>query len=128
VPRIKLEKVGVFIEKAENPAPVENLQATIERHSKMMPSVNGPKAHSISNIIRDIPEENSVGFCQFTESTGFGGIPEKGISSDSELAEEELGKNYCFIPNFIRPSPDCIEEDECFGDLSVDVAQDVSNI
>ena len=93
----------------------------------MMPSVNGPKAHSISNIIRDIPEENSVGFCQFTESTGFGGIPEKGISSDSDFAEEELGKNYCFIPNFIRPSPDCIEDDDCFGDLSVDVAQDVSN-
>ena len=93
----------------------------------MMPSVNGPKAHSISNIIRDIPEENSVGFCQFTESTGFGGIPEKGISSDSDIAEEELGKNYCFIPNFIRPSPDCIEDDDCFGDLSVDVAQDVSN-
>lgn len=37
VPRIKLEKVGVFIEKAECPAPVENLQATIERQIKMMP-------------------------------------------------------------------------------------------
>jgi len=73
-----------------------------------------------------MPEENSLGFSQSIDCSGFGGLPERGISSEHEISEEELGKNYCFIPNFIRPSPDCIEEDDCFGDLSVDVAQDVS--
>jgi len=71
-----------------------------------------------------MPEENSLGFSQSIDCSGFGGLPERGISSEHEISEEELGKNYCFIPNFIRPSPDCIEEDDCFGDLSVDVAQD----
>jgi len=71
-----------------------------------------------------MPEENSLGFSQSIDCSGFGGLPERGISSEHEISEEELGKNYCFIPNFIRPSPDCIEDDDCFGDLSVDVAQD----
>jgi hypothetical protein len=37
VPKIKLEKVGVFIEKAETTAHFENLQGTIEEHVKLMP-------------------------------------------------------------------------------------------
>ena len=92
-----------------------------------MPKIKGPKAYAISGVIRDMPEENSVGFCDFSESTAFGGIPEKGISSAQELSDDELTQNYSFSPNFLRPSPDVIEEDNSFGvDLSVDVAQDVS--
>jgi len=90
-----------------------------------MPKIKGPKAYAISGVIRDMPEENSVGFCDFSESTVFGGIPEKGISSAQELSDDELTQNYSFSPNFLRPSPDVIEEDNSFGvDLSVDVAQD----
>ena len=55
--------------------------------------MKGPKAYAISGVIRDIPEENSVGFSNFSESTGFGGVPDKGISGiqfANELADDEL--------------------------------------
>jgi hypothetical protein len=92
-----------------------------------MPKIKGPKAFAISGVIRDMPEENSVGFSNFSESTAFGGVPDEGISSASELNDDELTQNYSFSPNFLRPSPDVIEEDLSFGvDLSINVAHDVS--
>lgn len=91
-----------------------------------MPKIKGPKAYAISGVIRDIPEENSVGFSDFSESTAFGGIPSRGISSAQDLNEDELSQNYSFIPNFMRPTPEVIEEDFSFGsELSIDVASDV---
>jgi len=56
-----------------------------------MPSIQGPKAHAISNILRDIPEENAVGFSQSYESSAFGGTPTRGVSQANEISESELG-------------------------------------
>jgi hypothetical protein len=92
-----------------------------------MPKIRGPKGSAISGILRDLPEENSVGFAQFSENSAFGGTPETGVFNVAELSEDELGGSYTFSANFLRPSPDVIEEDDCMGDeLSIDVSQDVS--
>jgi len=92
-----------------------------------MPKIKGPKGNAISSVLRDLPEENSVGFARFTENSAFGGVPENGVMTAGELSEDELFGSYTFTPNFLRPSPDIIEEDESMGeDLNIDVSQDVS--
>jgi hypothetical protein len=48
-----------------------------------------------------------------------------GVFNAEELSEDELVGSYTFTANFLRPSPDVIEEDDCMGDeLSIDVSQD----
>jgi hypothetical protein len=125
VPRIKQERIETYIKQAESPVPIDNLQRYIKDHQNSMPKIRGPKASAISGILRDLPEENSIGFSQFSENSAFGGTPEIGVFNAAELSEDELSGNYTFSANFLRPSPDVIEEDDCMGDeLSIDVSQD----
>lgn len=63
VPKIKQEKVGVFIKNAECPKPIENLQGFIQNYQAAIPKVSGLKANALSGVLRDLPEND---FSRFT--------------------------------------------------------------
>jgi hypothetical protein len=86
-----------------------------------MPKIRGPKAYTISGIIRDIPD-TVTGY----ETGAYMGVPHRGIEIADDIDLEELEPHF-FTPNFLRPVPTAEEDPEDGSSLPYDISNDVSS-
>ena len=101
VPKMAKQQIQQYIiEVEQNKEPIQNsipdIKNYINSHFLNMPRINGPKAYSLTGVLREQDDQEEFA------------PPELGVLA-GQIHEDELLPHY-FVPNFLRPLP--MEEEE----------------